>query len=291
MSADKSGVEKVLEGSLFGYGHWFEPIDKAFGTTLEQQPGSETPSGPVEKPKGRGRPRKAQNNDDAGKDKRRAQIRSAQKKYRERKERATASQEQRCDELLRVISDISMELEELLKVACATGAMDTDDDLGEKLRRTASCYDSAIERPCIDPELRLLRTKSRQRRGNSRPDTLSPPTDDEATPQPQHAPLNRDDSAPSTSTPNTLREWRETTHLIELDLGRVSDSSLIQSFVPHPGRKKALGAKMMLDLIKQRQADLKAGRRSKPVTAQDVDFTQRDSDGVLAEPLKFGSQG
>ncbi|KAF2807272.1 uncharacterized protein BDZ99DRAFT_500521 [Mytilinidion resinicola] len=288
MSADKSGVEKVLDGSLFGYGHWFEPIDKAFGTTLEPQPqpGPEASSEPVEKPKGRGRPRKSRNNDDAAREKRRAQIRSAQKTYRERKERATASQEQRCDELLRVISDISAELEELLQVACATGAIDRNDALGEKLRHTASCYDSAIERPCIDPKLRLLRTKSRQKRENNRPDTLGPPTDDEATPQPQSSPTRRDDSALS-----TLWSWREIPHRMDLDLGRVSDSSLIQSFRPHPGRKTALGAKTMLDLIKQRQADLKAGRPSQPVTAKDIEFTQRNSNGDLGEPLKFGGHG
>jgi hypothetical protein len=68
MDSEKSGVEKVLDGSLFGYAHWFQPIEAAFGNNPEPQQGAADLNRSTETGKVRGRPRKTRDPDNAARE-------------------------------------------------------------------------------------------------------------------------------------------------------------------------------------------------------------------------------
>ncbi|OCK79103.1 hypothetical protein K432DRAFT_426787 [Lepidopterella palustris CBS 459.81] len=251
----------ALDGTAFGYGHWFEPIESGFGIATGQdidnrasaEGETEAERGGIVQPRGRGRPRVIRQKDDNAIEKRRAQIRNAQRSYRERKENAAAHVSERCDDLLQVISDISTELEELLRISSAMGALDREDELGRQLRRTASCYDSAILRPCLSPELRLLQVKSRRRQEMSSR-ILVHSEDSSSAPTPQ------EDSHTSSST----QEPPVSARAINMDLGRVGESTLINSFLPYPAQFSTPFCSI-LDTIKDRQARLNCNAVSDPL--------------------------
>ena len=91
-------------------------------------------------------------------------MRNAQRTYQKRKDTAAQTVNQRCDELLETLSSLSTEVEELLRLASKSGALERRDDFGAQMRRLCSTYDAAINSPCVTPELRLLQIKNYKRR-------------------------------------------------------------------------------------------------------------------------------
>ncbi|OCL05445.1 hypothetical protein AOQ84DRAFT_413498 [Glonium stellatum] len=238
MASDEPGITNAsdlgsLDGTLLGYGHWLVPIQATFGNSIEQENqstrepamASSDNNTATSQRRGRGRPRMAIKRDDSVIEKRRAQIRSAQRTYRERKENAAASLGQRRDDLLRIISDVSSELEELLQVAFSTGIINQNNILGEKLRRMACRYDSAIDEPSLQPELRLLQAKSKRRQEEYPNLPINTSPSNERNSLRKLSPFTR--LLPREETPPP-----ESFSGIDLDRERMKEFTLLQPFIP-----------------------------------------------------------
>ncbi|ORY17287.1 hypothetical protein BCR34DRAFT_583752 [Clohesyomyces aquaticus] len=164
MSESRIGHEKGIEGV---YMTWQESAPNIEGES-ESVRDQSLPSDPerVLGRRGRGRPRVLTPRDETATEKRRAQVRNAQRTYQRRKESAVATATQRSDELLEVLSDLSMDVEELLRAVSVSGALDEKTDVGDRLRRLWSSYNVAIHSSCVKPELRLLQIKNDKRRAD-----------------------------------------------------------------------------------------------------------------------------
>ena len=62
------------------------------------------------------------------------------------------------------MSDLSTDIEALLQAVSETGLMDQQCELASHMRRLWSSYDTAINSPCVKPELRLLQVKNDRRK-------------------------------------------------------------------------------------------------------------------------------
>ncbi|KAF2464209.1 uncharacterized protein BDR25DRAFT_319289 [Lindgomyces ingoldianus] len=234
-------VEQGLEA---GYGHWLEPIanvEDPNSNPSSQDPSAASEAGLALERRGRGRPRVSKARDQSAVEKRRAQVRNAQRTYQKRKESAAASVNQRCDDLLQVLSDLSTDVEELLQVALKDGALDQKDDIGAQLRRLWESYDVVIHSSCVRPELRLLQIKNDRRRAGyeGKAPTTEVSSDHETAPRPE--PFSASDSHDPS--------------FMDLDLGRTQESTLIQ---PFRMTSSLHHGKTIFEVISERQAEFRS---------------------------------
>lgn len=141
--------------------------------------------------------------------KRRAQVREAQRAYQKRKDSASESERRRCDDVLQVLSDLSMHIEALLQAAADGGVMKENGEVPEHIRRLWATYNTAINHPCLGPELRLLQVKNDRR---------------------QAAYRNGTQQSPDTE----LHQRMHSRDTMDLDLAQVNDTALISSFSAPP---------------------------------------------------------
>ena len=90
-------------------------------------------------------------------------MREAQRSYQKRKDKATAGDKRRVDELLQVLSDLSSDVETLLETASKAGLMSRNDKLSTHIQRLWASYNKTINADCVKPELRLLQIKNEER--------------------------------------------------------------------------------------------------------------------------------
>lgn len=175
--------------------------------------------------------------------KRRAQVRSAQRTYQKRKESATRSVTQRCDDLLNVLSDLASEVEEVLRVASKAGALDQKDELGIQMLRLRDSYSTAINQPCAQPDLKLLQEKDNRRRaehtgrGNHR-----------------HSHVRNDEEMPRSNSSANLAEADPSN--IDMSLVRGDGTTLVQSF-REDIESKIMRGRSIYQVVAERQAALR----------------------------------
>ncbi|KAH7392449.1 hypothetical protein DE146DRAFT_758170 [Phaeosphaeria sp. MPI-PUGE-AT-0046c] len=157
-------VEEIRPGRRFGYGHWLQPIinanDRA-DSVSEDQCAPVSPSPPQRR--GRGRPPVTKAPNDSAIEKRRAQVREAQRSYQKRKDTATALDKRRADELLQLLFDLSSHVEPLLQAASTGGHMYRNDEVSKNIQRLWTTYDIIINNECVKPELHMFQVKNSQR--------------------------------------------------------------------------------------------------------------------------------
>ncbi|PVI05443.1 hypothetical protein DM02DRAFT_650780 [Periconia macrospinosa] len=152
------GVEKQPT-----FSNWF-PLSLVTDSDLQDDNTAQSASTPIPSRRGRGRPRVNKARDETAIEKRRAQVREAQRTYQKRKDLVVASEKFRSDDVLEAISDISVEVEALLQTAAATGLLNQQGAVPERIRQLWRAYDKVITKPCMKPELRLLQVKNDRRR-------------------------------------------------------------------------------------------------------------------------------
>ncbi|KAF2660389.1 hypothetical protein K491DRAFT_711881 [Lophiostoma macrostomum CBS 122681] len=213
--------------------------------SMEPSPGPET--------RRRGRPRVSAVRNDSAIEKRRAQVRNAQRTYQKRKDNAAQTVNQRCDELLETLSTLSTEVEEMLRVASKAGTLERRDDLGAQMRKLSSTYDAVINSACVTPELRLLQVKNHKRRAEHqstesfRIDHPSEDSDSNAT-TPKAAPGG------SASGGSALHIDPST---VDLSLVRGDGSTMIQSFRGLTSKNDAFRGRSIFDIVEERQAQFR----------------------------------
>ncbi|KAF2820475.1 hypothetical protein CC86DRAFT_386963 [Ophiobolus disseminans] len=156
-------------GRKFGYGNWLQPIINANDTPMPDSEEPETTALEATRDttpprRGRGRPRMSKPRNESAVEKRRAQVREAQRSYQKRKDTATATEKHRVDELLQLLSDLSSDVESLLQVASTAGTMFADDDVSKHIQNLWSTYDTVVNNEHVQPELRLLQVKNTKRK-------------------------------------------------------------------------------------------------------------------------------
>ncbi|OHW90378.1 bZIP transcription factor [Colletotrichum incanum] len=104
-----------------------------------------------EKKRSRGRPR-LDTNDETAKDRRRTQIRLAQRAYRNRKESAIQSLEKKVDELRRTNEEMSKEFMKLYDFAVSKGMHESTPEFGLQLQATTEKFVSLARRTSEEPE-------------------------------------------------------------------------------------------------------------------------------------------
>ncbi|PSN72457.1 hypothetical protein BS50DRAFT_630486 [Corynespora cassiicola Philippines] len=240
-SAADSDGEVVRTGMRFGYGHWLQPIvnsndmRQSSPEMLTEVPRS---SESVPQRRGRGRPRVSRARDESAIEKRRAQVREAQRTYQKRKDSAAASEKRRCDDLLQVLSDLSTDVEALLQVASKAGVLDQHDEVSARVRQLWSTYDATINHPSLLPELRLHRIKNDRRKAEHQNNE-----DFQLGMGPTDGPESRQQITPLINTPSD----------IDLQLVRVDSTTVLQPFVGTTS-SKIMGGRNIFDVVKERQA-------------------------------------
>ncbi|OBR06949.1 BZIP family transcription factor [Colletotrichum higginsianum IMI 349063] len=104
-----------------------------------------------EKKRSRGRPR-LDTNDETAKDRRRTQIRLAQRAYRNRKETAIQSLEKKVDELRRTNEEMSKEFMKLYDFAVSKGMHESTPEFGLQLQSTTEKFVSLARKSSLEPE-------------------------------------------------------------------------------------------------------------------------------------------
>ncbi|KAI3546902.1 BZIP family transcription factor [Colletotrichum filicis] len=104
-----------------------------------------------EKKRSRGRPR-LDTNDETAKDRRRTQIRLAQRAYRNRKETAIQSLEKKVDELRRTNEEMSKEFMKLYDFAVSKGMHESTPEFGRQLQATTEKFVSLARKTSEEPE-------------------------------------------------------------------------------------------------------------------------------------------
>ncbi|KAF2635199.1 hypothetical protein P280DRAFT_511308 [Massarina eburnea CBS 473.64] len=225
-------------GKRFGYAYWMQPVLKANdGSAMSgnadvalisseesvvQQP-TPTPE-PVPEKRGRGRPRVNKARDETALEKRRAQVREAQRTYQKRKDTAAASERRRGDDILEAMSDLSTNIEALLQTAARTGALAQHGELADHIRQLWDSYDSAINKPCLKPELRLLQVKNDRRRTEYRHSQMQNICST------QHQLQGNQGMEQVEERDEEHDEGDEEVDASQMEFGRIEDSSLMQSF-------------------------------------------------------------
>ncbi|KAF1966682.1 hypothetical protein BU23DRAFT_312633 [Bimuria novae-zelandiae CBS 107.79] len=185
--------------------------------------------------RGRGRPRVETPRDESAVEKRRAQVREAQRAYQKRKDSATASERRRCDDVLQVLSDLSMDVEALLQAAADAGVTKEEGEIPDHVRRLWSTYNTVINNPCLGPELRLLQVKNERR---------------------QSAHLNA--TRPSTEVNSNMQlvsHVSDPACMVDLDIGQRTDSTLITNFATAHLNFPQSGNRNIYEVCRERQAD------------------------------------
>jgi hypothetical protein len=194
--------------------------------------------------------------------KRRAQIREAQRSYQKRKDTATATEKKRADELLTLLSDLSTDVENLLRAASAAGSMDGNDHMSKSIQRLWSTYDTVINNECVKPEMRLLQIKNSQRLA-SHEVNANPPA-----PNVPHAVTNVDTILNVGAVTNgKAAETSEDTFgafnpsAMRFDLVRFEGTTVMSSFQRTAATDSYMAGRNIFDIVKERQAAMKAADR------------------------------
>jgi hypothetical protein len=93
-------------------------------------------------------------------------VREAQRTYQKRKDATTTTEKRRADELLRVLANLSSDVEALLQAASKAGMMQRGNDVSRRIQQLWTTYDTAINDPSVQPELRIQQVKNDQRRAD-----------------------------------------------------------------------------------------------------------------------------
>lgn len=176
--------------------------------------------------------------------KRRAQVRNAQRAYQERKDDAMATEKRKYNAVIQVLSELSIEVEELLKLASNAGALDQNDVVGTQMRRLRAAYDEAVNRPCVEPELKQLSIEHTQRRAVR---------------------LSKDNSNVATTTtnegaqeePSSSNPHGATSTTGDLELGRVNDTTLIAPYFCCTHESKVMGGRSIFQVVLDRQVAMR----------------------------------
>ncbi|KAF2703739.1 hypothetical protein K504DRAFT_170792 [Pleomassaria siparia CBS 279.74] len=221
------------------YCAWLHPYVEPERNNVEEPVVEEPTSVPVRR--GRGRPRVSMARDASAIEKRRAQVRNAQRAYQERKDGAMTTKKQKCSAILQVLSELSIEVEELLRLASIAGNLDRDDDVGAQMRRVKTTFDEATKRPCVAPELKQVREANLEKRR----------TDEEAT-------NSGEDGA---STPNLGPALPEN-RTVDLDMTNIRESTLIGTYSRTLPRSHTMAGKGIFQIVSERQAAMRNAERS-----------------------------
>lgn len=187
--------------------------------------------------------------------KRRSQVREAQRTYQRRKDTATAIEKRRVDELLQVFSDLSSDIEALLQTASKTGTMYRDDEVSKHVQRLWSSYDSAINSPCVKPELRLQQVRNDQRLADHHSNQNF---------RVEAAPSNAIDEPSTTEVPIPLGRNSSDFDASEMrfDLVRFEETTVMQPFQRTSSVNGLMAGRSIFDIVKERQAALKEADKS-----------------------------
>ncbi|KAF2027159.1 hypothetical protein EK21DRAFT_115054 [Setomelanomma holmii] len=254
-----SDDEIVQTGKAFGYGNWLQPIINANDATGQVTDEAskvtplESPSAPVPARRGRGRPRVARPRDESAIEKRRAQVREAQRAYQKRKDSVNVTEKRRVDVLLQLLSDLSTDVEALLGAASTGGNMYRDDTVSKCIQGLWSTYDTVINNDEVKPELRLLQVKNSRRlvdhqaNANLRivfgaREPVSDPLDVDPTP-PEKGLTPFDPSA------------------VNFELVRFEETTVMSSFQRTGTADRYMAGRNIFDICKERQAAMKEADR------------------------------
>jgi len=145
-----------------------------------------------------------------------------------------------------VLSELSMEVEELLNVTSDTRTLDQKDVMRAQLHRLRDAHDEAINSPSVKVELRQLRSKKSGRR-TTHPGYGNTLAIVAATEEVMPADLAESSKAPTNYTSTA-----------DSELGRVSDTTLIFPYSHmrvHPQSKsKVMGGRSIFEVVADRQA-------------------------------------
>jgi hypothetical protein len=192
--------------------------------------------------------------------KRRAQVREAQRTYQRRKDAATAHERRRADELLQLLSSLSTDVEALLQAALMAGNMHRDDKVSKTVQRLWSTYDTVVNSDCVKPELRFHQLKNNRRLATH---TTSPNLQEDVSSVPQVEP----------ETAVRLRKSPDSfdASAISFDLVRFEETTVMSSFQRTAATDRYMAGKSMFDLVTERQAAMKESDRRKSQSSQSRD--------------------
>jgi hypothetical protein len=122
-----------------------------------------------------------------------------------------------------------MDVEALLQAAADAGVMKEEGELPDHIRRLWSTYDTAINNPCLGPELRLLQVKNERRQAVQENSSTERNTNVQ---EPSH---HRDS--------------------MDLDLGSVTDQTLITPFSTAQMSFPSSGPRSIYQVCRERQAE------------------------------------
>jgi hypothetical protein len=185
--------------------------------------------------------------------KRRAQVREAQREYQKRKDTATAIGKHRADELLQLLSDLSTDVESLLQAAATAGNMQRNDEVSRSCQRLWSTYNTVVNSDAVKPEFQLLQLKN-SRRVAAHLTTPNLPVDN-ASSAPQ---VDTGGNMPPSKSPNAFEP-----SAISFELLRFEGTTVMSTFQRTEATNRYMAGKSMFELSKERQAAMKdADRRA-----------------------------
>jgi hypothetical protein len=183
--------------------------------------------------------------------KRRAQVREAQRAYQKRKDTATATDKHRADKLLKLLSDLSTDVEYLLQAASTAGNMNQNDEVSRNIQRLWSTYDTVMNNDCLNPDLRSLQLKNSHRLATCRTHTNSTVPHVSII-----APANLESGVPSSRSQTSFNP-----SAISFELVRFEGTTVMQSFQRTSTTNKYMAGRNIFDIMKERQAAMKEADR------------------------------
>ncbi|KAH8712019.1 hypothetical protein GQ44DRAFT_730891 [Phaeosphaeriaceae sp. PMI808] len=270
--------EIVSKGRKFGYGNRLQPIiqandysgqdvdvpETAVGETSSEMPVAkpddppnelsvETPAVPAPDRRVRGRPRVTHSRDQSAIEKRRAQVREAQRTYQKRKDTASATEKRRVDDLLQMLSDLATSVEALLQAASTSGSIHRNDGVSLNIQRLWTTYNTVVNNPCVEPELRLLQIKNNRRLATHQTNVNLQDGDLPTVPRQDAETII---AAPSKTGPTSFDPSP-----INFELVRYEGTTVLSSFQRTSISDEYMGGRSLLDIVKERQAAMKAADR------------------------------
>lgn len=141
--------------------------------------------------------------------------------------------------MLQVLFDLSMDVEALLQAAADAGMTKDEGELADHFRRLWSTYDTAINSPCLGPELRLLQVKNDRRQATH-----------------QNTSTER-----NTSMNSSIQRSSHHREPMDLDLGSVNDQTLLIPFGATQASFPSSGPRNIYQVCRERQAEFHHARR------------------------------
>lgn len=184
--------------------------------------------------------------------KRRAQVREAQRSYQKRKDGAIASDKKRADDLLEVLSKLSFDIESLLQAAGLAGVLQHEDAVSKSIQKLWASYDVAINTASVLPELQHHQSTNARRIAML-----------------QHIEGVRtatESETPSTQPSNTVavNESQQAFDptLMSFSNFRFEETTVIQSFQRTPNINNILADRSIFEVVKKRQFDLREAEKA-----------------------------